>query len=68
MENPLAEEADHWSCLKQIQGSYLKPAAVDPFQKLNSRRDDHPWGVQTHLPFQVQHPHPPRCNDAYHLR
>lgn len=57
-----AKGATHYNYLKLDARSYPSHS-FDQFQKNHF----HPFGVQKHLPFQVHHPHPLRCNDAYHL-
>lgn len=60
--SPRVKGATHYNYLKLDARSYLSHS-FDQFQKNHF----HPFGVQKHLPFQVHHPHPLRCNDAYHL-
>lgn len=69
VENHLVEAANGQNHLMLVLVTYLGNAAVLPFQKIHLwMRVFHPLGVQTHLPFQVQHPHPLRCNGACHLQ
>jgi hypothetical protein len=68
VENHLVEATNGQNHLMLVLVTYLSNAAVLPFQKKHLwMRVFHPLGVQTHLPFQVQHPHPLRCNGACHL-
>jgi hypothetical protein len=67
VENHLVEAATQQNHLMQVL-AHLSNAAVVPFQKNHlCMKVFHPFGVQTHLPFQVPHPHPLRCNVACHL-
>jgi hypothetical protein len=69
VENHLVEATNGQNHLMLVLVTYLSNAAVLPFQKKHLwMRVFHPLGVQTHLPFQVQHPHPLRCNGACHLQ
>ena len=67
VENHLAEGETLKKYLKQVLLPCLKIDVEHLFQKNHLPPTTfHPLDGQKHLPFQVPHPHPLRCDDACH--
>lgn len=67
VENLLPEGETLKKYLKQILSPYLKTVVEHLFQNHLQSTTFHPLDAQKHLPFQVPHPRPLRCNGACHL-
>lgn len=66
--NPHEEGTPHWNYLTLHPLFCHRAPPLEKPCRSHLSKTFHLSNVPTHLPFQVHHPHPPRCSGVYHLK